>query len=101
MTSPATLRDEGQALAVDHADPRVILIIDAAIEAAIDSGRPFTANDIRAQFPTVTSRGLVGARFRSYAMRRPALMVQTGRWIKSDLPSTRAARVAEWIGVRA
>jgi hypothetical protein len=92
-------RDAGMRQAEEHADSRVILAIDAAIERAIDSGRPFTVNDIRAEFPTISSCGLVGSRFRSAALRKPARMVQTGRWVKSDLPSTRAARVAEWRGV--
>ena len=74
-------------------------IIDAAIERAIESRRPFTVNDIRAQFPTVSSTGLVGSRFRSAALRKPERMKQTGRFPKSDLPSTRSARVAEWVGV--
>lgn len=93
------LRDEGMAQAENAADPRVIIAIDAAIERAIESGEPFTVNDIRAEFPTVTSQGLVGSRFQSYAQRRPALMEQTGRFPKSTLPSTRSARVAEWRGV--
>ena len=99
MTTPAALRDAGMAAAEHAADPRVILAIDAAIERAIESGRPFTVNDIRAEFPTVSSQGLVGDRFRSASMRKPRRMVQTGRWPKSSLPSTKCARVAEWIGV--
>ena len=99
MTTPDALRDEGMTQARDHADPRVILAIDAAIERAIASGEPFTVNDIRDQFPTVTSTGLVGERFQSYAKRRPALMEPTGRYPKSNLPSTRSARVTEWRGV--
>lgn len=99
MTTPDQLRDEGMTRAEVHADPRTILAIDAAIERAIESRRPFTVNDIREQFPTTESRGLVGGRFRAAALRKPTRMVQTGRFPKSDLPSTRSARVAEWCGV--
>lgn len=93
------LRDQGMAQAEQHADWRIIAMIDVAIEAAIDSRQPFSANTIRDAFPTVTSKGLVGARVRSYAARRPAVMVPTGRYPKSNLASTRSARVCEWIGV--
>jgi hypothetical protein len=92
------LRDQGMAQAEAHADPRVILAIDAAIDRANASGEPWSANDIRDALP-VTSRGLVGSRVRAAAMRRPAEMEQTGRFPKSNLPSTRSARVAEWRGV--
>lgn len=93
------LRDAGHAQAEQHADPRVIATIDAAIEAAIARREPFSVNDLRGALPTVTSPGLVGARVRSYAARRPAVMKPTGRFPKSNLPSTRSARVCEWIGV--
>ena len=98
MSAGDDLRDEGMAQAEAHADPRVILTIDAAIDRANATGEPWTVNDIRAQFP-VSSSGLVGARVRAAAMRRPIEMVQTGRFPKSNLPSTRSARVAEWRGV--
>ena len=91
-------RDHGMAQAENAADPRIILAIDAAIDRAIDSGQPFTVNDIRDQFPTVESQGLVGDRVRAASMRKPTRMVQTGRFPKSTLPSTRCARVAEWVG---
>lgn len=94
---PGTLRDQGMNQATDHADSRIVALVDAAIDAAIDSGQPFTVATIRAALPTVTSPGLIGARFRSAAMRKPRRMVQTGRWLPSDLPSTRCARVAEWV----
>lgn len=99
MSAPEALRDAGMRQAEDHVDPRTILAIDAAIERAIASGRPFTVNDIRDQFPTVSSTGIIGSRFRSWSLRKPAVMEQTGRFPKSNLPSTRCARVAEWRGV--
>ena len=55
-----TLATEGMTRAVNAADPRVVLTIDAAIERAIASGEPFSANDIRDQFATTQSKGLVG-----------------------------------------
>lgn len=97
MTTPEALRDEGMAAAENAADPRVILAIDAAIERAIESGQRFSVNDIRDQFPTVTSTGLVGDRFSRMAKRRPRRMIAVGRE-PSTLPSTHAAEVKVWIG---
>lgn len=101
MTAAEAERDQGTARAEAAADFRILAMIDAAIEAAIESRQPFTANTIRAVMPTTTSKGLVGARFRSAAMRKPRRMVKTGHYLPSDLKSTRAALVAEWIGVGA
>lgn len=102
MTEPSKLRDAGMRQAEDHADPRVIVAIDAAIERAIASGKPFSANDIRDEFPNAQSKGLVGGRFRSYAARRkPRLMVHTGRYDKSNLPNTHCAEIKVWVGAAA
>jgi hypothetical protein len=99
MNDPATLsRDAGMAQAEAHADPRTIATIDAAIERAIASGHGFSANDIRDELPTTTSAGLVGARIRSYASRRPALMARVG-YEPSTLASTHKHPVAIWVGV--
>lgn len=92
------LRDEGMGRARDHADSRVVLAIDAAIERAIASGQPFSANDIREQFPTVSSTGLAGERMRAFAARRPRVMRRVG-FEPSTLPSTRSAMVSRWQGV--
>ena len=102
MTEPSKLRDAGMRQAEDFADPRVVLAIDAAIERAIASGEPFSANDIRKALPTTDSQGLVGARMRSYAARRrPRLMVHTGRYEKSNLPDTHCAEIKVWVGAAA
>jgi len=97
VTAAETLRDQGMALAEHHADPRVIATIDKAIEAAIATGERWSANDIRAALPTTTSAGLVGARIRSYAGRKPRVMVPVGM-VRSDLPSTRRAWIRVWKG---
>lgn len=92
-------RDEGMQQARDHADPRVILSIDAAIEKAIASGRRFSANDIRDQFP-VASQGLVGDRFTTFVKRRidgRPLMVAVGR-TASTLKSTHNHEIKVWLG---
>ncbi|GAB3853722.1 hypothetical protein GCM10028801_06840 [Nocardioides maradonensis] len=92
-------RDEGIAQAENAADPRVIVAIDDVIERAIASGRRFSANDIRDQFPTV-SNGLIGARMRSYATRRVdglPLMKKVGT-VPSTLKSTHAHDIKVWIG---
>lgn len=97
MPSPEALRDAGMQQAENHADPRVILAIDAAIERANASGRPWSANDIRDEMPTTESKGLVGARVRAAAARRPRVMDCVDRE-PSDLPSTHKAEVKVWVG---
>ena len=97
MTTPEALRDEGMAAAENAADPRIILAIDAAIDRANASGRPWSANDIRDEMPTTESKGLVGARVRAAAARRPAQMVRVG-YVPSDLPSTHSHPVSVWVG---
>lgn len=95
-------RDAGIALVEQHADPRVTLAIDAAIERAIGAGLPFSANDIRDQFP-VADQHLVGARVNSYANRkvdvagggRGPMVVQVG-YVQSTLRSTHAHKIAVW-----
>ena len=68
MTTNA-LATEGMTRAVNAADPRVMLAIDA-IERAIASGESVNGNDIRDQLATTQSKGLVGARVNSYANRK-------------------------------
>lgn len=99
LAEGARLRDEGMAAAEQAADPRLVLTIDQAIEKAIASGRRFSANDIRDQFPVVRS-GLVGARMRSYAGRREdghPLMVKVG-YTPSTSPETRNHEIKVWLG---
>ena len=97
MSTPEALRDAGMAAAENAADPRIILAIDAAIERANASGRPWSANDIRDELP-VSHAGLVGARVRAAATRRPVEMVRVG-YVPSSLPSTHAHPIAVWVGV--
>ena len=93
-----TLATEGMTRAVNAADPRVVVTIDAAIERAIASGEPFSANDIRDQFATTQSKGLVGARVNSYANRKSSGMVKVGS-VPSNLDSTHGKEIAVWRGV--
>ena len=95
----AQARDEGIATAENAADPRVALAIDAAIERANKRGRRWSANDIRDQFP-VANQGLVGARVRAAAQRRPAEMVAVGR-TPSTLESTHHHEIKVWLGIDA
>lgn len=99
IAAAAAARDEGIAQVENAADPRVILAIDAAIQKAIDSGRRFSANDIRDQFP-VSDEHLIGARFRSHVQKRVdghPLMVCVGRTV-STLKSTRSHEIKVWLG---
>ena len=92
-------RDAGMAAAEAHADARIIAVIDAVIEGAIESGQPFSANTIRGLLPTTTSQGLVGARIRAFAARRPRVMERVG-YEPSTLPSTNGHAIAVWKGVK-
>lgn len=95
----AAARDEGMARVEAGSDPRVILAIDAAIERAIQSGRRFSANDIRNEFP-VSHQNLCGARVHAYAIRRTdghPLMVAVARE-PSNLKSTKTAEIKVWLG---
>lgn len=93
-------RDAGMAVAEYAADPRTILAIDAAIDRANASGRRWSANDIREEFPTLDSTGLVGSRVRAAAQRRPREMrcVDT---TPSTLKSTHAHDIKVWVGIPA
>lgn len=98
----AVARDEGIAQVKNAADPRVTLAIDAEIQKAIDSGRRFSANDIRDRFP-VSDEHLVGARIRSFATRRVdgrPLMVRVGT-TPSSLKSTHHHEIKVWLGYEA
>jgi hypothetical protein len=99
MTTPATLRDQGIALAEQAADPRLILMIDDKIAELNASGRAWSANDLRDMLPVVAGP-LIGARVRAAATRRPVEMEEVGR-VPSSLRSTHAHKIALWRGVGA
>jgi len=85
--------EEGMAQASDHADTRLLLMVDAKIEDAIKSGEVFSANTIRDELPVVCS-GLVGARVDA-ARKRGEI-----RWVgeeRSTLRSTRGKRIGQWV----
>lgn len=99
IAEAAAERDAGIERVEAAADPRAILMIDAQIQAAVDSGRRFSANDIREKFP-VTDEHLVGARIRSFAARRVdghPVMVRVGL-TPSTLKSTHSHEIKVWLG---
>lgn len=98
-TAGEALRDEGMEQVEGAADPRLILMIDAKIQDAIDSGRQFSANTIRDQFPVAHSN-LAGARMRAFTSKRVdghPVMVRVG-YTPSTLPSTRHHEIKVWLG---
>lgn len=98
----AAARDEGMAKVEHAADPRVLLTIDAVIERAIATRRPFSANDIRDQLP-VADEHLVGARIRAYGMKRvdgEPVMKAVG-YTPSTLLSTHKHPIRVWVGTNA
>lgn len=96
MTTPLALKTHGQHQAESAADPRVIAAIDAAIARHAKSGLRFSANTIRDEFPTTSSRGLVGARVD--AARKRGELIATDQRVRSTLLSTRGAWLTVWIG---
>ena len=91
--------DEGMDAATDHADPRLVQMIDAKIAELNATGEPWSANCARDALPVVCS-GLVGARVKAASMRQPREMVAVGRE-RSTLLSTHGAWICQWIGVQA
>lgn len=99
LEQAAAARDEGMAKVEQAADPRVLLTIDAVIERAIATRRPFSANDIRDQLP-VANEHLVGARIRAYGMKRvdgEPVMKAVG-YTPSTLVSTHKHPIRVWVG---
>lgn len=92
--APEALRDAGIAARENHSDPRLILAVDAVIARWVESGRRFSANEIRDEVPTLAA-DLVGGRIRAAAMRKPAEIVKVGE-VKSSLLSTHAKGIAVW-----
>lgn len=93
------LRDTGMTAVVNHADPRLIAAVDAAIESLIDAGEPFSADDVRDLIP-VSALPLVGSRMNSYRMRRnPQRMVVVGQ-VVSDWPATHRKPILRYIGAQ-
>lgn len=97
VAAAAGARDEGMETAENAADPRIMLAIDKAIADANATGEPWSANDIRDQFP-VTSQGLVGARVRAASMRRPVEMRKFST-TPSTLKSTHTKDIIVWVGI--
>lgn len=92
--TPEARRDAGIAAAEDHADPRIVLTVDAVIRELAASGQPFSANDVRKRV-SAPGRGLAGARVRAALQRRQ--LRQVGE-VKSDLGSTHAKPIGLYVG---
>lgn len=93
-TTPEGLRDAGIAQCENGADPRLILAVDAVVARWTESGRRFSANEIRDEVPLIAG-DLVGPRLRAASMRRPAEIVKVGE-VRSSLLSTHAKPIAVW-----
>jgi hypothetical protein len=93
-TTPEALRDAGIATRENAADPRLILAVDAVIARWVESGRRFSANEIRDEVPTLAA-DLVGPRLRAASMRKPTEIVKVGE-VRSSLLSTHAKPIAVW-----
>lgn len=96
-TAPERARDEALDAATNAADSRLVLMVDAVITEAIESGQPFSANTIRDRMPAVRS-GLIGSRIKAASMQKPPRMVAVGSE-PSTLRTTHAKPVTRWVGV--
>lgn len=92
--TPEALRDAGIAQRENAADPRLLLAVDKVIARWVESGRRFSANEIRDEVP-VKAADLVGGRLRAASMRKPAEIVKVGE-VKSTLLSTHAKPIGVW-----
>lgn len=97
MTTAEALRDEGMAVADSAVDDWWRSTADAGIAHLAASGRPFTADTLRAELglPEPRSPRALGARFVVAA--RSGVIVKVG-WRPSLRPSVRTSVVALWIG---
>lgn len=87
-------RDEGMAAAEDaDRDGWDTKVIDQAIRALIDTGRPFSANDLRQLLPDVR-QPLIGARVRAAGTRGDTRRVG---YVPSTLESTHGHPIAVWV----
>lgn len=89
------LRDEGIARVTEASDQWERDVIDQAISAMVERGRPFSANDVRPLLPPGVRPALVGARFRTAALHRKIRRVG---YVPSTDPGTHAHPIALWIG---
>lgn len=87
------LRDEGIARVEGAADDWERAVIDQAIRAVADRGRPFSANDVRPLLPAGVRPALIGARFRTAALH--GVISRIGYTPSTD-PGTHAHPVALW-----
>lgn len=87
-------RDEALAAQEQHADPRLLLAVDAVIERWAKSGRRFSANEIRDEVPTLASK-YVGNRLRAAYMRKE--LIPVGK-VRSTLRSTHAKELLTYVG---
>jgi hypothetical protein len=87
------LRDTALAQVEAASDEWERAVIDQAIRALADRGRPFSANDVRPLLPPGVRPALVGARF--MAASRRLEIVEVGL-VRSTDPGTHAKRITIW-----
>jgi len=98
LSTPADLRDAGIAAREHAADPRLLAAVEVVIEKWADSGREFSANEIREDVPAI-ARDLVAGRLRSFAQRKVPLIVWRGE-VQSSLHSTHGKKIGRYIGAQ-
>lgn len=93
---PAALRDAGIAAREAHADPRLMLAVDAKIAELAALGEPFSADTLRPLVPAAAIP-LVGGRLRAAIMRRPVELVCVGE-VRSTHGPTHAKKIGLYVG---
>jgi hypothetical protein len=94
---PEDLRDAGIARREQHADPRLIAIVDVKIAEWAEVGSEFSANDLRKALPDSTQDLVAG---RVISARNRGLIVAVG-YVKSNLLSTHGKPLTVWLGAEA
>tara|TARA_R100000655_G_scaffold92848_1_gene134035 strand:+ start:4967 stop:5287 length:321 start_codon:yes stop_codon:yes gene_type:complete len=92
MTRATHLRDAALEAQTHAADPRMIAAVDIAIERLLESGKPWSADDVRPMIPTA-ALPLVGGHVRSYLMRRHPRVIDVVGEVQSTWPAAHGKRI--------
>lgn len=71
-------------------------VADGAIRKCAATGKPFTVEDVEREAGPPPHYNMLGQAMKTAAEAR--IIKPTNRWVKSQKPSRRRARIAEWIG---
>lgn len=99
LTPARTARDEGLARVEAASSEWEKAVIDQAIVAMAETGKPFSANDFRDLLPEIRTRKLIGQRCRDLAQKKDAPIIAVGEVTSTD-KGTHAKPIKVYIGAR-